>query len=251
MTRYNLSWRHLAAVALLVYTTCGCQAEDSDSNATCYLCEVAGLCGEKLTDGRCTLESTADCRNSLFCKLYGWCSAGKDRCVAASAADCGQSQLCNLEGKCGWKKDGILCIPNSSGCSQFCDATSGKFCSMEPGPRACHARRNETPCESTFECLQFGHCSELGGLCVASTNSDCEKSSVCTLEGKCVAVDGVCLPSSDEWCRSRPDCLESGNCVLGEFFACEATAADCNRVCNTGPYIPTPSCSLTAYNLCM
>jgi hypothetical protein len=235
---------------LMPFVACDSNTELGYQEYECFACSMAGFCGTSVKDGSCYLRSGSDCESSLYCAIYGWCSSNGERCVAGKTTDCQQSSTCATEGKCGLDKASGVCVPTDKGCESICLSLPAVPCNKGAGKKSCHARSNDQPCADTLECIELGHCTDVGGLCMALTDEDCAHSKTCTLEGKCAAREGICAPPSDDWCKARKECAERGNCVMGKFFDCEATEEDCDRVCWGGPTISFPVCRLTPYNIC-
>ena len=73
---------------------------------------------------------------------------------------------------------------------------------------------NSVDCSSTQDCVKFGKCTNVGGLCAVGGTKDCKNSMLCLDFGECSAIGGACVATSDADCANSTHCGTSGRCKV-------------------------------------
>lgn len=216
----------LVAIALVLRVSPTAAANDKRT-ADCAQtldCKLRGLCSGDA--GVCRASTHADCAQSVGCSEFGLCRPRYGKCIALRASECRASRACLTQGRCLHKHYACVkpdaCFPDSEACriegrctqrSGVCIAASDADCAIA-SPRDCVSPNS------------IGYCRAYKGYCAQVWFSDETCTMPCSWYGMCHSEGNLCLATSES-CRQYPGCRDQGKCTLSFGRCVRGRESDC------------------------
>jgi hypothetical protein len=200
-------------------------------------CKIAGWCSAPASQGaaHCAPGPDEGCRQSDYCRDFGACTLVNNACRPASDSDCQSSVQCYVFGRCTYGPDGCFNPGEKPDGGRTRRSMNGRSFFHVALFGAClllacqddTGLRVDPECEAAL-CRRGGFCTFNGHQCLVGSDSDCRQSLACATEAKCTKVsNGACAPRSDDDCARSDLCADYGQCVFRNGVCRPGSDQDC------------------------
>ncbi len=144
------------------------------------------------TVSECAVDPV-DC--GRLCDEDGQCNARDGKCWIDSSADCKKGRVCTDDGKCRFDLTSRVCRRTAEGCRTASMCKVHARCTFD-GPTESCVRKSSADCRLADDCRTQGLCTfhEPSDACVAATDADCKDSEACKgTDRRCRADMGKCI----------------------------------------------------------